>query len=78
MGSPIDRCNRAVARRQVNADALPPLAARLADAVSARRALDIVARAGEAVPAEIARQSEEEIREAELAVIKARAGETIE
>jgi hypothetical protein len=52
---------------------LQPLAARLADAVSHRHALDNLARAGEAVPAEISRRSEEEIREAELAVIKASA-----
>jgi Cdc6-like AAA superfamily ATPase len=62
----------------VNEDALSPLAARLADAVSARRALDILARAGEAVPAAIARQREEAVREAEIAVIRAGAGKRIE
>jgi hypothetical protein len=42
----------------------------LADAVSASRALDNLARAGEAVPAELARQREEEVREAELAFLR--------
>jgi len=57
----------------VNESALSSLAARLADAVSIKRKLDNLARAGEAVPAEIARKSEEEIRAAELALIRARA-----
>lgn len=50
---------------------LSPFAAALADAIARRHALDSLAIAGGAVPAQIAHQAEASIREAEQALLEA-------